>query len=70
MAHQRSKAQHEPSRRQFVKKAVYVTPAVLTLAVTPSYAKAGSEKGKDKGKNKGNDKGKKNDKGNGKGGKS
>jgi hypothetical protein len=35
---------HEPSRRKFIKKAAYVTPAVLTLAVAPAYAKAGSEK--------------------------
>jgi hypothetical protein len=33
-----------PSRREFVKKAAYVAPAILTLAVAPSYAKAGSEK--------------------------
>ena len=32
------------SRRAFVRKAIYVTPAVLTLAVAPSYAKAGSVK--------------------------
>src|SRR5688572_24865828 len=32
------------SRREFLKKSVYVTPAILTLAVTPGYAKAGSEK--------------------------
>jgi hypothetical protein len=31
-------------RREFVKKAVYLPPAILTLAVAPSYAKAGSEK--------------------------
>jgi hypothetical protein len=35
---------HEPSRRKFIKKAAYVTPAVLTLAVAPAYAKAGSQK--------------------------
>ena len=32
------------ARREFVKKAVYVAPAILTLAVAPAYAKAGSEK--------------------------
>jgi hypothetical protein len=32
------------SRRQFVKRAAYVPPAILTLAVVPSYAKAGSGK--------------------------
>lgn len=51
------------SRRDFVKRAAYVTPAVLTLAAAPEFAKAGSNKwgggGKDKdrgGKNKGKDK--------------
>ena len=34
----------EPSRRKFIKKAAYVTPAVLTLSVLPAYAKAGSQK--------------------------
>jgi hypothetical protein len=31
-------------RREFVKKAAYVTPAIITLAALPSYAKAGSGK--------------------------
>jgi hypothetical protein len=31
-------------RREFVKRAVYVAPAILTLAATPAYAKAGSDK--------------------------
>ena len=44
MAHEQGKAEHKPSRRQFVKKAAYITPAILTLAVAPSYAKAGSKK--------------------------
>jgi hypothetical protein len=35
----------QASRRDFMRKAAYVTPAILTLAVAPSYAKAGSEKG-------------------------
>jgi hypothetical protein len=36
----------EPSnnRRDFVRKAIYVAPAILTLAAVPSYAKAGSLK--------------------------
>jgi hypothetical protein len=33
------------SRREFVKRAAYVAPAILTLAVAPEYAKAGSVKG-------------------------
>jgi hypothetical protein len=34
----------QAARREFVKKAAYVAPVILTLAVAPSYAKAGSEK--------------------------
>ena len=45
MAHEDGKAKHKPARREFVKKAAYVTPAILTLGVAPSYAKAGSRKG-------------------------
>jgi hypothetical protein len=43
------------SRREFVKKAAYVPPAILTLSVAPSFAKAGSDKpapGVTKGKKK------------------
>ncbi len=32
-------------RREFIKRAVYVTPAIFTLAVVPSFASAGSEAG-------------------------
>jgi hypothetical protein len=35
---------HNASRRDFVKKAAYVAPAIATFAVTPSYAKNGSDK--------------------------
>ena len=35
------------SRRDFVKKAIYVAPVVLTLPAAPAFAKAGSVK-KDK----------------------
>ena len=35
------------SRRAFVKKMAYVPPAILTLAVTPQFAKAGSDRPKD-----------------------
>ena len=38
-----SKAQ-QPARREFVKKAAYVAPAILTLAATPSHATVGSAK--------------------------
>jgi hypothetical protein len=34
----------QASRRDFVSKAAYVAPVILTLAVAPSYAKARSEK--------------------------
>jgi hypothetical protein len=34
----------QASRRDFVKKAAYVAPLIVTLAVAPSYAKAGSVK--------------------------
>ena len=47
MAH--DKTDHKSSRRQFVKKAVYITPAILSLAVASSYAKPGSRKGKHEG---------------------
>ena len=32
------------ARRDFVRKAVYVPPAILTLQAAPAYAKYGSEK--------------------------
>ena len=32
------------SRREFVKKAAYIPPAVLTLAAAPAFAKTGSYK--------------------------
>lgn len=37
---------HSVSRREFVKKTAYVAPAIATFAVTPAYAKNGSNKGK------------------------
>ena len=40
----RDRSGHEPSRRKFVKRAVYVAPAILSLAVVPAFAKAGSVK--------------------------
>jgi hypothetical protein len=42
------KTNKQASRREFVKKAAYVAPVVVTLAVAPSYAKAGSKKGSGK----------------------
>jgi hypothetical protein len=38
--------QHSASRRQFVIRAAYVAPVVLSLKVAPAYAKTGSEKPK------------------------
>ncbi|MFO1311043.1 MAG: hypothetical protein U1F41_03155 [Burkholderiales bacterium] len=32
------------SRREFVKKAAYVAPAIATMKAAPSFAKAGSDK--------------------------
>ena len=32
------------SRREFVKRAAYVAPVVLTLPASPAFAKSGSEK--------------------------
>jgi hypothetical protein len=32
------------NRREVVKKAVYVVPAVLTLAAAPSFAQSGSQR--------------------------
>jgi len=46
----------DSSRRDFVKKAMYVAPVVLTLGAAPEYAKAGSDKDKDKDKDKDNKK--------------
>jgi hypothetical protein len=37
---------HESSRRRFIKKAAYLTPGILSLAVAPCYAKPGSDRGK------------------------
>jgi hypothetical protein len=37
-----NKEENGASRREFVKKAAYVAPIIVTLAVMPSYAKAGS----------------------------
>ena len=58
--------EHDETRRDFVKRAAYVTPAILTLQAAPAYAKYGSEKpgggndrwehGDDKNRGKGNDK--------------
>ena len=37
------------TRREFVKKALYVPPAIITASVIPSLASAGSVKGSDGG---------------------
>lgn len=34
----------DAARRGFVKRALYVPPAILTLSAAPAFAKAGSEK--------------------------
>ena len=53
---------HESSRRRFIRKAVYIAPGILTLSLTPSYAKAGSDRGKDSHKGETDKKKKHNDK--------
>jgi hypothetical protein len=40
----KSDKQQQPARREFVKKAAYVAPAILTLVATPSHATVGSFK--------------------------
>ena len=55
----------ETTRREVLQKAVFVAPAVLSLAAVPSFASAGSsteEKDKDKHKDKDKDKDKHKDK--------
>ena len=44
--------EHDASRREFVKKAAYVAPAILTLQAAPAYVKAGSIKKVEKIKDK------------------
>lgn len=58
----------DSSRRDFVKRGLYVTPAILTLAAAPEFAKAGSVKPIDKGPGKGGKGGKGGKDGKGKGG--
>jgi hypothetical protein len=40
----KKKQGHKSTRREFVKKATYIAPAILTLAAAPQFAKAGSGK--------------------------
>jgi hypothetical protein len=39
-------SKYRASRREFIKKAAYIAPAIITLQAAPSYARAGSEKEK------------------------
>lgn len=41
VSNQQSKT-HNPSRRDFVRKAAYIAPAVVTLSVLPAHQAAGS----------------------------
>ena len=43
----KEKSKHKVSRREFVKKAAYIAPAIITLTAAPSYARAGSDKNQD-----------------------
>ena len=40
----KEKSKHKVSRREFVKKAAYIAPAIITLQAASSYARAGSAK--------------------------
>jgi hypothetical protein len=42
-------SKHGTSRREFVKKAAYIAPAIITLRAAPSYAKNGSNKDEQRG---------------------
>jgi hypothetical protein len=46
------------SRREFIRRAAYVPPVILTLAAAPSYAQTGSGNGPPPGPPKGKEKGK------------
>jgi len=37
-------SEHNSSRREFVKRAAYVAPVILTLQAAPAFAKTGSQK--------------------------
>jgi hypothetical protein len=41
------KPQHQTTRREVLKKAIFVAPAILTLPALPSFASAGSQPGED-----------------------
>lgn len=45
MEEEKSMGPNKPSRRKFVKDAVYVAPAILTLTAVSSFASAGSRRG-------------------------
>lgn len=52
--------EQQTSRREVLKKAAYVAPAILTLTAVPAFAAKGSGWGKERGKKKerGKEKGK------------
>ncbi len=61
------KSKHQLSRREFVKKAAYIAPAIVTLQAAPMYARAGSVKnGNGRGNGNGNGNSNGNSNGNGK----
>jgi hypothetical protein len=41
------KPQHQTTRREVLKKAIFVAPVILTLPALPSFASAGSQPGDD-----------------------
>jgi hypothetical protein len=46
-----------PTRRDVVKRGLYVAPAIVSLSVSPSFAQVASGGGTSKGKGKGKGKG-------------
>ena len=47
----------DSSKREFMKKAIYVAPAILTLQAVSAAAKAGSEKGYERDDERNDDRG-------------
>jgi hypothetical protein len=47
------KKEHQESRRDFLKKAAYTAPVILTMAAAPAFARNGSPHACDRDSNKG-----------------
>ena len=48
LSEENATATTKTTRRDLIRSAVYVTPVILTLAATPSFAKRGGKYGKKK----------------------